>query len=196
MRTAMRLGFTAAWWFSMLALCRLSCAAQGVPRYELFGGYSYWRFDTATVGFSGPTSLDGGKLAAAFNIKPYLGAVAEVSGGWGSKVRAYDALAGAQALQPVGKKLFFAEFLYGKAKGRITVPNEPNGGQSSSGRSFVAAGGMDYGYRTHWSFRVVQIDYLRTNTFGVTQSNFRVSTGVVYHMGQLKLHKKTKMSAP
>jgi hypothetical protein len=196
MCTAMRLAFTVASFLSVLALCRLPCAAQGVPRYELFGGYSYWRFDTTTVGFSGATSLDGGKISAAFNIKPYFGAVGEVSGGWGSQVRAYDALAGGQALHAIGKKLFFAQFLYGKAKARIAVPNEPNGGQSSSGRSYVIAAGMDYALGPRWSFRVVQADYLSTHTFGANQSNFRVSTGIVYHVGQLKLHKKTKMSAP
>jgi len=193
MHTATRLAVAAALFFTLVVL---PAAAQEMPRYQVFGGYSYWRFDSPSLGFANTSELNGGKISAAFNLTRLFGVVGEVSGGWGPLVRAYDAVIGPQISYPRGRTVFFGQLMFGKAKSRVAIQGEPNGGTSSTGRAFNLAGGVDYEISSHFSIRAVQVDYLSTHTFDKDQSNLRFSAGLVYHFGRVGRHKKEKMPAP
>jgi hypothetical protein len=64
--------------------------AQDTPRVQVFGGYSYTRFDSPSFGFSSPSGLNGYNFAPAFNLIRNFGVVAEVSGQYGSNLDLRD----------------------------------------------------------------------------------------------------------
>ena len=49
-------------------------------------------------------------------------------------------------------------------------------------------GGFDYFWKPRITIRVVQADYINSNTFGVTQNDVRVSTGIVINFGHIGHH--------
>jgi len=54
-------------------------AAQEMPRVQVFGGYSYTRFDTPSFGFASPTGLNGYTFSPAYNVIRGFGVMAELS---------------------------------------------------------------------------------------------------------------------
>ena len=163
--------------------------AQEVPRLQLFGGYSYTRFDSSTFGFAGGSNLNGWNAAVSGNIIRGFGATAELTGQYGNHMNLRDFAAGPQFLFPHGKMLFFAHALFGK--GRTFVSE--GGGVGDTQRAYLVGGGVDMPFRHHFDIRVVQGDYVRTELLGQNQNNFRVSAGVVYRWGEVK---RTKHRAP
>jgi hypothetical protein len=165
----------------MLASFGVSVAhAQAVSRYDVFGGYSYLRFDSKSYGFSDYSNLNGGNIAGAFNITKTFSGVADLSATFGHDERIYTFMAGPQAsIQKFGGR-WFAQALFGKARNAADIPTVA----SSLGRSFAFGGGYDIAYRKRFSIRVFQADYINTSTYGVTQTNVRVSAGLVFHLGK------------
>ncbi len=154
--------------------------AQAVSRYDVFGGYSYLRFDSKSYGFSDYSNLNGGNLAGAFNITKTFSGVADISATFGHDERVYTFMAGPQAsIQKFGGR-WFAQALFGKARNAADIPTVA----SNLGRSFAFGGGYDIAYRKRFSIRVFQADYINTSTYGVTQTNVRVSAGLVFHLGK------------
>jgi hypothetical protein len=176
----------------MTALGTLS-VAQEIPRVQLFGGYSYTRFDSPTLGFANPSNLSGFNIAPAFNVTYGFGVKAELTGQYGSKVNLRDLTVGPQFLHPRGKALFFAHALFGDSRNFVRVGT----GEGDTARAIVLGGGVDLGISPRLAFRAVQVDYVRTTLFGTTQNNVRVSTGLVYrwHTIKRKGHKPT-LSSP
>jgi hypothetical protein len=165
----------------MLAGVSLPAVAQDIPRVQVFGGYSYTRFDTKSFGFSDQTGLNGYNFSPAFNIANGLGAVAELSGQYQSQTNLRDIAAGPQFLYPRGQKLFFAHLLFGQARTFVRVGN----GEGDTARAVAFGGGMDWDVSPRFAVRVFQVDYLHTNLFQTTQNNLRFSAGLVYHWGSI-----------
>ena len=178
---------TAFLFFLLLIVGSLPSAAQDVPRIEVFGGYSYLRFDSRSFGFASSSNLNGYNLAPAFNIFHGFGVVGELSGQYGSHLNLRDVAVGPQILYPRNNLIFFAHVMYGDARTHVSVGNGPG----DTARVIVAGAGADLHYSSRLSFRVLQVDYLRTSLFRGTQNNVRISTGLVYHWGaiQEKKHK-------
>lgn len=153
--------------------------AEGRPRLEVFGGYSYLRFESKAIGFAGQSNMNGWNVAASYRLFRSLSVVADVSGHYASEIRVYNFLIGPQIAVPRGKLTYFGRFLYGKSRDQVT----PLGGQTSIGRAFVFGGGVDRAITNRWAFRL-QADYLSTRTFGADENNLRVSTGLVYRFGR------------
>jgi len=191
--TLIQRGSTTAFLFLLIGFLLLvvgspPSAAQDVPRIEVFGGYSYLRFDSRSFGFAGSTNLNGYNLAPAFNIFHGFGVVGELSGQYGSHLNLRDVAVGPQILYPRNNLIFFAHVMYGDARTHVSVGNGPG----DTARVIVAGAGADLHYSSRLSIRVVQVDYLRTSLFHGTQNNVRISTGLVYHWGEIK-EKKHKM---
>jgi hypothetical protein len=163
--------------------------AQTVPRVQLFGGYSYTRFDSSTFGFAGGSNLNGWNVAVSGNILRNLGATAELSGQYGNHLNLRDFAVGPQVLFPRGRFLIFGHLLIGK--GRTFVSE--GGGVGDTQRAYVAGGGMDMPFIHRFDIRIFQADYVRTGFLQQTQNNYRVSAGVVYHWGEIK---RTRHRAP
>jgi len=172
----------------LFIVASLPSAAQDVPRIEVFGGYSYLRFDSRSFGFAGSSNLNGYNLAPAFNVFHGFGVVGELSGQYGSHLNLRDVAVGPQILYPRNNLIFFAHVMYGDARTHVSVGNGPG----DTARVIVAGAGADLHYSSRLSIRVVQVDYLRTSLFHGTQNNVRISTGLVYHWGEIK-KKKHKM---
>ena len=168
----------------LLAACLSApaLAQEDEPRVQVFGGYSYTRFDSPSFGFSSASGLNGYNFAPAYNLMRGFGVKAELSGQYGSKLNLRDLMAGPQFLYPRGNKLFFAHVLVGRARSFATV----GAGEGDTVTAAALGGGMDLGLTPRFAWRVFQIDYLHTTLFQEKQNNLRFSTGIVYRWHTLK----------
>lgn len=174
--------------FLLLATCAsFTAAAQDTPRVQVFGGYSYTRFDSPSFGFSNPSGLNGYTFSPAFNLVRGFGVAAELSGQYGSNLNLRDVAVGPQFLYSRSKATFVAHVLFGEAKSRVKVGT----GVEDSDRIVAFGGSMDYDLSSRFSVRVFQVDYLRTSLFSEKQNNFRFSTGLVYRWGSIKKKRRT-----
>jgi len=179
--TTILLRFAAA-----LVVCWMCAASpmqgQTAPKVQVFAGYSYLRFESTTIGFTNVSNLNGWNFSPAYNFTKHFGIAADASGHYGNHQRIYSFLVGPQILYPKGNGLFFGHLLFGKGEDKVRVGL----GGSSNGRAVVFGVGYDHAFTEHFAFRVVQADYLSTKTFGASQNNLRVSTGLLYHWGERK----------
>src|SRR5947207_12926425 len=67
------------------ALSSLSVAQQ-IPRAQVFGGYSYTRFDSPTLGFANRSNLNGFNISPAVNLAYGSGVKVQLTGQYGSRV--------------------------------------------------------------------------------------------------------------
>lgn len=166
----------------IVALTAGTAAAQDTPRVQVFGGYTYTRFDSPSFGFSNPSGLNGYTFSPTFNLIRQFGVVAELSGQYGSNINLRDIAVGPQFLYPREKTLFFAHVLIGNARSRVKVGN----GEEDTERYVAVGGGMDFDITSRFAVRVFQVDYARTSLFSEKQNNLKFSTGLVYHWGSIK----------
>ena len=164
--------------FGFFALT-MAASAQVLPKGNVFAGYSYNRFDQGRgrhAGLNGWTGSVEGKL-----FLPWFGMVADVSGHYGTpsgiKVKEYNFLFGPRISFSFGKVRPFVHVLGGLAR-----MNNSIAGFSDTDHSFAYAGGggIDYKVLHLFSWRL-QGDYLRTQLFGGTQRNLRISSGLVFN---------------
>jgi hypothetical protein len=167
-------------------------AAQDIPRVQVFGGYSYTRYDTQSFGFSGSSGLNGYNFSPAYNIFRGFGVVAELSGQYATGLNLRDLAAGAQFLYPRNKATFFAHLLFGKSRSLVQAGTP----QEDTARAVVFGGGMDYALTPRFAVRVFQVDYLQTTLFNFTQNNIRFSTGLVYRWGSIRKTHRTLAPNP
>jgi opacity protein-like surface antigen len=163
------------------ALSSLS-AGQVAPQWEFFGGYSYVRFDAPPLGYPSWTNLNGFNGEVTYNITHNFGVTADGSGGYGSMITAYNYMIGPQYSLRKDKSMYFAHAFIGKAENTVGITTLIKSGFESVGRAFAFGGGYDRDLTPRFTFRVMG-DYLHTNTFGTTQTDVRVSTGLVFHIG-------------
>jgi hypothetical protein len=178
---------TAAYFFSFLCIATAIAspsAAQIAPRWEVFGGYSYRRFDAPTVGFADRLNLNGWNAEGAFNITTEWSIAADVSGHYGSQLTLYNFMFGPQYSWRKDKSKFFGHVLFGKAQNTVNIVTATRNGFESVGRSVAVGGGYDRDLTPRFTWRI-QADYLNTHTFGNTQNDIRVSTGLVFHFGHI-----------
>ena len=157
---------------------------QVAPKWEVFGGYAYRNVDSTTFGFVNRSNLNGFDAEATYNIKPSWGVTADAGGQYGSQMVVYNFLIGPQYALRRDKSKFFVHGLFGKAQDRVDITTSLRNHFESVGRAIVAGGGYDRELTPRFTFRI-QADFLDTDTFGATQKDLRVSTGLVFHFGQI-----------
>jgi hypothetical protein len=160
----------------------LPARAQDMPRVQVFGGYSYTRFDSKSLGFTNNTHLNGYTFSPAYNLFYGFGVVAELSGQYGSTLNFRDLAVGPQFLHSRGNSRFFAHALIGDARTLVQVANT----EGDTARAVVLGGGMDRDISPRFAIRVFQVDYIHSTLFNETQNNLRFSTGLVYHWGTIR----------
>ncbi len=163
----------------MVLLSASRSAAQDVTRWEVFGGFSYMRFDSQSIGFTQQSNLSGGELSGLYNISRKWSVVADTSANFGNQIKLYNFMIGPQYAYRTKKSTIFVRGLYGKSRDQV----DADGGKTSIGRVYGGGGGYDLHYSSRFDIRVVQVDYLNGNTYGKTQKNVRVSAGIVFHFG-------------
>ena len=187
-----------------LAALGLTTICNAQDKVELYGGYSYFRASIEEQQFSGPiavarvsetANLNGWEFSGQYKFLPFLGAVADCNGTYGTlrsaNTREHTFLFGPQVSLPA-KVSPFAHALFGVAKESqdtipgvcaVLLPSCTSFSSLGSGTSFASAvgAGIDIKAIPFVSLRVIQIDYLRTQLHGATQNQPRVSAGVMIH---------------
>ncbi|MGE5204770.1 MAG: hypothetical protein ACM3PW_04085 [Chlamydiota bacterium] len=155
--------------------------APARSKVDIFAGYSYLRFDGASMGLPHQSGLNGWAATGTWYFyKPWLGAVADFSGNYaksyGLAFNAYNFLAGPELAYRRPGHTIFLRGLIGMARNKIS-------GATDSGLEYGGGGGLDFNLRPHLAVRAFQADFLKARTFGVHQTNIRVSTGLVWRWG-------------
>jgi len=156
----------------------LPLAARAQDRVEFFAGYSYMHVD-ATPAFNPQTTgfnTNGWEVSGEYKLHDWLGVVGDFDGHYGSpdgvstSVNAF--LFGPQVSWPT-RVSPFAHILVGG--GHVST-----GPFADTSLAFAIGGGIDSRLVHGIYWRIIEGDYLPTRFFGNTQSNVRVSTGIVF----------------
>jgi hypothetical protein len=187
-----------------LAVLSVATICKAQDKVELYGGYSYFRASIEEQQVSGPNvvarvsekaNLNGWEFSGQYKFLPFLGAIADFNGTYGTlrsaNTREHTFVFGPQVSLPA-KVSPFAHALFGVARESqdtipggcpVLLPTCTSFASLGSGTSFASAvgAGIDIKAVPSVSLRVIQIDYLRTQLHGATQNQPRVSAGVVIH---------------
>jgi hypothetical protein len=190
--------------FTIVVLITLSipATAQEPPDVEVFGGYSFFKAD-------GGGSLHGWNASVAGTLSRSFALVADLSGHYGtqslradfsdpdfpgtiiaraeSNAKLHMILGGPQFSYRKHERLTpFARALFGAS--RLSTKSTLNFAGitreiSSADIAFTAAigGGLDLKLNETVSLRMIQADYVLTRFGSSTQSNARLSVGIVLH---------------
>ncbi len=159
-----------------LVLCTsLTAKAQIEPHVDVFGGYSYMRFNPQFN--NSDVNLNGWNAAVDFKFYRGLGIVGDFAGDYGSpqgvsgNVTTY--LFGPQISLPAPVSPF-AHVLFGGAHINIE-------GNTDNSFAMGFGGGIDIRAFHNLAFRVFEIDDIYTQFGGFHQNSPRVSAGIVLH---------------
>jgi hypothetical protein len=183
----------------------------GVPRFELFAGYSYLRAVPTLAAGNRLVWMNGGSTSLAFNVNRYLGLVGDFGAYTNSEVRftgaytstvdvnnsdvaAYSYLFGPRlSFRKHDRFTPFAQALFGRVQaGQVSLTNcTVNCVLLLSQGSFgmTAGAGLDLRVHRHIAIRVVQAEYLMTRFPSsitgttATQNDMRLSAGIVFRFG-------------
>ena len=183
----------------------------GVPRFELFAGYSYLRAVPTMAAGNRLVWMNGGSTSLAFNINRHLGLVGDFGVYTNSAVQFTGAYTGtvnvnnsnvAALTYLFGPRLSFrnhdritpfAQVLFGGMRANlVTLANcTSNCTVLPVQNSFAmtAGGGLDIRLQRHFAIRIIQAEYLMTRftsyTTGLagTQNDMRLSSGIVFRFG-------------
>jgi hypothetical protein len=175
--------------FLLGVLCP-SVSAQGflrlrAPSLEVFGGYSYMRFDSKQLGFSGQDNLNGGNVEIAIpNIYNGIGFAVDASGHFSSEWKEFNFMFGPQYTYEVKSLRIFGHGLVGKARTRLRMPGTSQIEPSSLGDAVALGGGLELPWKGKLALRPIQADYMITGAYGDKFHNVRISTGLTYTFGK------------
>ena len=190
---------------SLMLTCAFTAKAQAdYSKVDVFGGYSYVRLNLPGAGFN----ANGGSGQVTYNFNSIVGLTGDFggyhvsAGNLNGSGTVFTYLFGPKFTYREGKWSPFIQTLFGGAWLGAGISEvcpdsaiRPLGGVTCSGStslnsfSMALGGGADYRFSDHVSFRLFDVDYLMTRfdvgsvvgTTNHTQSNIRVSTGVVFH---------------
>ncbi len=167
--------------------CPLASAqsASKLPEVDIFGGYSYLRFDAKPLGFADSLNLNGANVSASMpDFYQGLGAAIDISGHITGQMEEFNFMIGPQyTFEWKGMRLY-GHGLYGRARDRLRLPGTTVVEPSSLSRAIAFGGGVDVPFKGRFSLRAIQADYLITDEFGSSQHNVRLSTGLIYRFGK------------
>jgi opacity protein-like surface antigen len=192
-----------------LALAVPAMAQDELPKFDVFGGYSYVHFSTNPKRGGGniTSNLNGGSGSASFYPSEHFGVVADFGGyklgnlhqgsrNLGVSGTVFTYLFGPRVRFSSGGVTPFAQVLFGGAhNGNVTTgnaafcaPGAPPCTVFKSDNAFAltAGGGADFKIARHFALRG-QAEYLMTrfkqpgSTSTGTQNNARISVGIVIH---------------
>jgi outer membrane immunogenic protein len=172
-------------------------AASEHNQTEVAAEYTY-AHSNAPPGGCGCFSLNGGSASVAQPLgSGYWAAVFDTTVVHASSISAgnYDltlsVFTGGFRFRPAPHAKWnpFGQVLVGAEHASGTLVEGPTPAASDPAMVFAmnAGGGLDRRLTPHWSLRLVEADYLMTQTSNRVndmQNNFRISTGLVYHFGK------------
>ncbi len=176
--------------FALILLSASLASAQEGSRIDVFGGYSYERFDARPIGYASDINMNGWNAAITGNINLKWAVTLDGSGHYGQELTNYNYLIGPQYSFRRDKSRFFVHGLFGKADNEVNVTAKSLNDFKSVGRSLGGGGGFDYDWSPRFSIRVFQADFMHTDTYSKGQNNIRVSAGLVVHFGHIGHRRK------
>ena len=177
---------------TLLLALPLVAQAQDAPKAEIFGGYSYLRFNPDD--FNDGLDLHGWNASAAVNFTKYAGIVADFSGHYDEVNFASGKVDLSGYLFLVGPRFSyrkndiltpFGHVLLGAMRAHATAFT-PAGKIKDNDSAFAMAigGGLDAKVHKNVAIRIFQTDYILTRFDDDTQHSFRLSTGLVLRLGE------------
>ncbi len=169
---------------AILMAATLAVSAQDMPRFEMFGGYSYLNVGSSNAGSSQQKGfgLNGWNAQANVNLTSWLGATADFGGSYGSpfavSIHNYSYMFGPTLSYRAQHVVPFAHALFG---GGHVSGSKGGVGSSQNAVAMAVGGGLDIPFKGHFGVRVAQVDWMRTQYFKTNQNNVRVSTGVMFN---------------
>jgi hypothetical protein len=173
----------------LVLACSFSAMAQtDFSKVDIFGGYSYVRFNFPNQ----ILNANGASGQITYNLNSVIGITGDFGGyhisakGDGGSGTVFTYMFGPKFSLRQRKWTPYAQTLFGG--GRIGAGIEGVGATSFSGFTMVIGTGVDYKAADHVSLRLFDVDYLMTrfNSSNIggssnTQNNARISTGVVFN---------------
>jgi hypothetical protein len=171
----------------------LTKAQDEASKFELYGGFSYVRFDINAnlpgVAPSATYNAYGGGGQFEYNANNWLGAVVDLAG-YGAFATsngtlvggAFTYLFGPRANFRLGKVTPFAQVLFGGV--RTTDGIGVSGPQNNF--AMTAGGGIDFKVSKRFFIRPVQVEYLMTrlpNGLNNREDNLRIGAGIIVRFG-------------
>jgi hypothetical protein len=166
----------------------VAAIAEDLPAYELFTGYSYFRF----VPTGSSADLQGWNMAIAFNKNKNTAIVADVTGNYGRfndrfnkhdnrAIKVHSFLFGPKVAIPKGRYSPFLQALIG-----VYHINRGGGVSRDTENDFGCAFsfGMDIKASDKISVRPLQAEYVLVRSKAIRQSDLRVSSGVIFNIGK------------
>jgi opacity protein-like surface antigen len=165
-------------------------AQQDPSKLELYGGYSYVRFNiNANVSGQPPSQTfngNGGGGELMYNLNNWLGVLGDVSGLWATNPTSQGAaipyLFGPRVSFRHGIVTPFAQVLAGGVATSSGI--QQIGWQNHF--AMAAGGGIDVKLSKHFSLRPIQAEYFMTKIpdgLNNRQNNFRLGAGIVFRFG-------------
>lgn len=175
--------------FLALMLCGFSAITSAqrslkTPEIDIFGGYSYLRFDATALGFPNASNLNGGNFEIAVPVYHGFGVVADFSGHYSGDLQEYNFMIGGQYKFEVKGLNVFGHAMGGKARTRLNNVGISRIEPSSMGGVAALGGGIEFPWKQRILLRPIQADYLINGAFGDKFSNIRISTGLVFVFGK------------
>jgi opacity protein-like surface antigen len=216
----MRLTLSASLIFALLF--SVTALAQDTPKVQVFGGYSLLHADTAglsnsaadsflgTTGSSVNSNFNGWNAELQYNLKSWLGAVADVSGNYGTALsvasssglpsapgfNSYSFLFGPSVQHSMGRLRPFAHALFGANRlssdttAATNLFGTPPTTPTDTAFAMALGGGVDYKLSKGFGLRLGQIDYLYTKHDSLAYSGSFFGTdqlaGVNDHQNNLR----------
>jgi opacity protein-like surface antigen len=183
--------------FALLFVFSLPAKAQQTPSYDVEGAYLFRSFYPTNAPRFGTNGWD---AAVEHNVRRWLGVAGDFTGtyrdlGVNGKTQVYTFMAGPR-IYPFGhrhKLIPYGQVLFGAGYDRLTFPLNsgfPQTTFTSAAFAWAGGGGVQMRVASKWAIRLVEFDYEQTrfsnypNQTLNTQGNYRISVGVVYHIGE------------
>jgi hypothetical protein len=195
------------YFLSCLILMGKWAVGQGVPRAELFTGYSYFHENLNFFNRGAPINsvrLNGWNASLALNLNSWLAVKGDVAGHYGNAsftglgrpgkvgVNLHSALFGPQLMIRESEgTVLFAHALIGMFRSdgdpTVGIRTSPSSSDFLSPETFFAmgfGGGLDLKRRGKVCLRLLQVDWLVRRDFLGYGSGIRASTGLIFRFGQ------------
>lgn len=175
------------WTVTLALLIPTTALAEGTPKTELFGGYSYLH----SMDGQDRLNLHGWNASIAGNLNDWFGLVADFHGHYGSPevfifsagdLREHSFFGGPKiAYRKNDRFTPFGHALFGMTRTNFDVFSF-----GFAERSFTTAfgGGLDVNLSDRIAVRAVQADWVQTHFDRDRQNSLRLSFGVVFRFGE------------
>ncbi len=150
--------------------------AQDVPKFDVYGGYSYMVIQSASA--DNNLSASGWELAASWNLSHWLGITVDGNGSYCcSGQYLYTVAVGPTFTFRKEKRDFFLHALFGNGSAKGLS-------ETASDYTWMVGGGIDWILKPGLAIRVPQVDYIDTHFLNGSENDWRISAGVVFRFGK------------